>query len=76
VKIEIKGKTPTGPVELKIPIQDAKLAKLAGETNRYGLGLAIPLEGFKPGDYTMKVHVVDVVLGKEYDFEKPFRVRG
>jgi len=76
VKIEIKGKTPTGPVELKIPIQDAKLAKLAGETNRYGLGLAIPLEGFKPGEYTMKVHVVDVVLGKEYDFEKPFRVRG
>ena len=76
VKIEIKGKTPTGPVELKIPIQDAKLAKLAGETNRYGLGLAIPLEGFKPGEYTMKVHVVDVVLGKEYDLEKPFRVRG
>ncbi|HYS56474.1 MAG TPA: GWxTD domain-containing protein [Thermoanaerobaculia bacterium] len=76
VKIEIKGRTSTGPVELKIPIQDAKLAKLAGETNRYGLGLAIPLEGFKPGEYTMKVHLVDVVLGKEYDFEKPFRVRG
>ena len=31
--------------------------------------------GFKPGDYTMKVHVVDVVLGKEYDFEKPFKIR-
>jgi GWxTD domain-containing protein len=76
VRIDIKGKTQTGPVELKMPMQDTAVAKLAGETNRYALGLAIPLEGFKPGDYTMKVHVVDVVLGKEYDFEKPFRVRG
>ena len=76
VKIDITGKTPTGPVELKIPLKDTELAKLAGETNRYGLGLAIPLEGFKPGEYSIKVHVEDVVLGKEYDFEKPFRVRG
>jgi len=53
-----------------------RLAGPIGETNRYALGLAIPLEGFKTGDYTMKVRVVDVVLGKEYDFEKPFRVRG
>jgi hypothetical protein len=76
VRIDIKGKTPNGPVELRIPMKDTAVAKLAGETNRYALGLAIPLEGFKPGEYTMKVHVVDVVLGKEYDFEKPFRVRG
>src|SRR5437867_4892376 len=76
VRIDINGKTATGPVELRLPMKDTEVAKLAGETNRYGLGLAIPLEGFKPGEYTMKVHVVDVVLGKEYDFEKPFRVRG
>jgi len=76
VRIDIKGKTPTGPVELKIPMKDADLAKLAGESNRYALGLAIPLEGFKPGEYTMRVHVLDVVLGKEYDLEKSFRVRG
>jgi GWxTD domain-containing protein len=77
VRIDIKGKTQNGrPVELKMPIKDTAVAKLAGETNRYGLGLAIPLDGFKPGDYTLKVHVVDVVLGKEYDFEKPFRVHG
>ena len=57
-------------------MKDASLAKLMGETHRYGLGLAIPLDGFVPGEYTMKVHVVDVVLGKNYDFEKPFHVRG
>lgn len=77
VRIDIKGKTEAGrPVELKMPMKDTAVAKLAGETNRYALGLALPLEGFKPGEYTMKVHVVDVVLGKEYDFEKPFRVHG
>jgi hypothetical protein len=38
--------------------------------------LDIPLDGFVPGDYTMKVHVVDGVLGKNYEFEKPFRVGG
>jgi GWxTD domain-containing protein len=76
VRIDIKGKTAKGPVELKMPMKDTAVAKLAGETNRYALGLAIPLEGFKPGEYTMKVHVLDVVLNKEYDFEKAFRVRG
>ncbi|MDQ6799716.1 MAG: hypothetical protein M3041_02660, partial [Acidobacteriota bacterium] len=77
VRIDIKGTTQSGrPVALNMPMKDTAVAKLAGETNRYALGLAIPLEGFKPGEYTMKVHVIDVVLGKEYDFEKPFRVHG
>ena len=61
---------------MNMPLKDTELAKLAGEMNRYGLGLAIPLEGFRPGEYTMNVHVVDMVLGKEYDLQKQFRVRG
>jgi GWxTD domain-containing protein len=76
VQIDIYGKTAKGPTELKFPMKDTNLAKLKGEKGRYGLGLAIPLEGFKPGDYTMKVRVVDGVLGKNYDFEKPFHVHG
>ena len=77
VQVDIKGKTAAGgPVQMRLPMKDANLAKLIGETTRYGLGLAIPLEGFKPGEYNLKVHVVDVVLGKDYSLEKPFRVRG
>ena len=76
VQVDIEGKTAKGPVALNLPMKDANLARLIGETNRYGLGTAIPLEGFIPGDYRMKVHVVDVVLGKDYRFEKTFRVRG
>jgi GWxTD domain-containing protein len=76
VQIDIQGKTAKGPAEMKFPMKDATLAKLSGEKGRYGLGLAIPLEGFLPGDYTMKVRIVDGVLGKNYDLQKQFHVRG
>ena len=76
VQVNIEGKTPKGPVEMKLPMQQAEAAKLKGEKNRYALGVAIPLEGFVPGEYTMKVHVVDAVLGKNYDLERAFRIRG
>lgn len=75
VKIDIKGQTAKGPAEMKLPMQEAKAARLQGEDHRFALGLALPLEGFIPGDYTMKIHVVDTVLGKNYDLEKHFRVR-
>jgi GWxTD domain-containing protein len=73
VKIDIDGTTPKGPAQMKFPLEDTKATKLTN--NRYALGLAIPLEGFIPGEYTIKVHVVDTVLGKNYDLEKHFRVR-
>ncbi|HEX9163642.1 MAG TPA: GWxTD domain-containing protein [Thermoanaerobaculia bacterium] len=76
VQVDVRGTTAKGPVEMHLPIQDASLAALKDETNRYALGTALPLESFRPGDYTMKVHVVDVVLGKEYDLEKAFHIRG
>jgi GWxTD domain-containing protein len=76
VKIDINGKTDQGhPVSLGFPMKDTNAMKLKDEKNRYALGLAIPLEGFVPGDYTIKVHVEDTMLGKSYDMEKHFRVR-
>ncbi len=75
VKIDIEGKTSKGLAEMRFPLKDTEVAKLQG-ANRYALGLAIPLEGFIPGDYTIKIHIVDNVLGKNYDLAKKFRVRG
>jgi hypothetical protein len=75
MQIDIAGKTATGPVALNLPLTDARLVKLKGETDRYGIGLSIPLEGFVPGDYTMKLHIEDAVLGKNYDLQKAFKVR-
>ena len=34
------------------------------------------MESFPPGEYKMKVKVVDTVSGKTYDFEREFRVKG
>ena len=76
VRVDISGKTAKGPVQMKLPMQDANVTKLQQEKNRYALGYAIPLDGFVPGEYTMKIRVTDVVLGKDYDFEKAFKVRG
>ena len=76
VQVDVRGTTAKGPVEMHLPMQDASLAPLKDETNRYALGTSLPLESFRPGDYTMKVHIVDVVSGKEYDLEKPFHIRG
>ncbi len=75
VKIDIRGNTAKGPAEMKLPLQATQAAPLKGEKDRYALGLALPLEGFIPGDYAMKIHVVDTVLGKNYDLEKHFRIR-
>lgn len=74
MQIDIAGRTANGPVALNLPLTDAKLVKLKGETDRYGIGLSIPLEGFVPGDYTMKLHLEDAVLGKKYDLQKAFKV--
>jgi GWxTD domain-containing protein len=76
VQVDISGKTKSGPVMMNLPLADAETAKLKGTKDRYAVGLAIPLESFVPGDYKMKVKVVDTVLGKTYDLEKDFRVRG
>jgi len=75
-QIDIEGSTPKGPVELRFPMKPANAAKLQGAKEWYAVGLAIPLEGFVPGDYTIKVRIVDTVLGKNYNLEKHFRVRG
>ena len=76
VKVDIEGKSNERPVRMAFPMADAEIAKLKGTNNRYAVGMAIPLEGFRPGEYTMKIRVMDSVLGKNYDLEKQFRVRG
>jgi GWxTD domain-containing protein len=76
VQVDIAGKTAKGPVQMNFPLSDTEAAKLKGTKDRYAIGQAIPLESFVPGDYKMKLKVVDTVSGKTYDFEREFRVRG
>lgn len=76
VQVDIAGKTAKGPAEMKFPMQRAEAAKLKGTKDRYAVGMAIPLEGFVPGEYTIKVRLIDTILNKKYELEKNFRVRG
>lgn len=75
VQVEISGTTAKGPMRVKLPpASSADIAPLKGTRDRYALGLALPLDTFKPGQYTMKVHIVDKVLAKTYDLEKAFTI--
>jgi GWxTD domain-containing protein len=76
VQVEISGTTAKGPARMRFPMSPAEIARLKGTKERYAIGLAIPLENFKPGEYTMKVHLVDTVLSRTYDLEKPFKISG
>jgi GWxTD domain-containing protein len=76
VQVDVSGKTANGPAMMSLPMSDAELAKLKGTKDRYAIGQAIPLEGFVPGEYKMKVKIIDTVSNKIYNFEKEFRVRG
>jgi GWxTD domain-containing protein len=77
VKIDIQGKTAGDkPVKWEFPLQEAELLALKGVEGHYGLGAAFPLTDFEPGEYTMKVRVLDTVLKKSYDFQREFKVKG
>jgi GWxTD domain-containing protein len=75
-KITIEGKTDQAkPVRMSFPIQEYPAIPLKGVKNHYGLALAIPLQDFKPGTYSVKITVIDTVLQKSYESQKPFDVK-
>lgn len=75
VKIDINGKTDKDrPVKLNFPIQEIATIPMKGVKDHYGLAMSIPLKDFAPGNYTVKIKVIDTVLQKSYTFEKPFSI--
>ena len=76
VQVDIEGTAAQRRGRMNFPMGPAEITRLKGAENRYGVGMAIPLESFRPGDYTMKIRVVDSVLGRKYDFERQFKVQG
>lgn len=77
MKLELTGKTTAGKdVKMANPLADAETIELKGVPGHYGIGQALPLESFKPGDYTMKIKVIDVVNKQTYNLEQRFKVVG
>lgn len=75
IRVDIEGQTAKGKVRMNFPMGPTEAAPLKGTKERYAVGTAIPLESFIPGDYKMKIRLVDTVLGQNYDFEREFKIK-
>ena len=77
MKLSLTGKTTAGKdVRMENPLADADTIELKGVPGHYGIGQALPLTSFKPGDYTIKIKVIDLVNKQTYNLEQPFKVVG
>jgi GWxTD domain-containing protein len=75
VRLTIEGTSTDGkPVKKEAPLMQADLQPLAGVPGQYGIGNAIPLDSFVPGDYVLKVRLIDSVNQQTYNMEENFKV--
>ncbi|HYR29149.1 MAG TPA: GWxTD domain-containing protein [Thermoanaerobaculia bacterium] len=75
VKMDVEGKDLEGkPIKRAAPPREVDPVPMKGVPGHYGVGNAIPLESFKPGDYTFTLKVIDTVNKQSYTLSQPFRV--
>lgn len=75
VKLDVAGTTVDGkPVKMSAPLSEVAAVQMRGVPGHYGVGNAIPLSSFKPGDYTFSVKVIDTVKKASYTLSEKFRI--
>ncbi len=76
VKIELEGLTDAEKKKVKMsaPPREVDAIPMKGVDGHYGVGNAIPLETFKPGEYTFTVKIIDTVKKSSYTLTDKFRV--
>jgi hypothetical protein len=76
MKMEVEGKGIDGkPLPKKTaPPREVEAIAMKGVPGHYGMGSAIPLESFKPGDYTLTLKVMDTVKKTSYTLTDTFKV--
>ena len=75
VKIDVAGKTTEGkPVKMAAPPTEVTAIEMKGVPGHYAIGNAIPLETFKPGDYSFTVKVIDTIKKTSYTLSDKFTV--
>jgi GWxTD domain-containing protein len=76
VKIDIEGVLDADKKTVKksAPPREVEAIAIKGVEGHYGVGNAIPLETFKPGQYTFTVKVIDTVKKSSYTLTDKFRV--
>lgn len=74
-KIAVNGKRADGKeVKMQNPLSEVDVQEAKGVAGHYIAGASLPLASFKPGDYNMKIHVVDTITKQTFDIEAPFKV--
>jgi GWxTD domain-containing protein len=77
LKLDIEGTTKGGKkIKRGSPLGPAPAQELKGVTGHWGIGSAIPLTSFEPGDYTLKLTVNDTIGKQTWSFSEPFKVVG
>jgi GWxTD domain-containing protein len=76
IKLDLEGKEAGSgrPVKASQPPREAEVNELRGVPGHYGVGSAIPLANFEPGDYTLKVKVIDTAASKTYNLSQDFKI--
>jgi GWxTD domain-containing protein len=77
VKVDIEGTTSDAEkkkIKMTAPPREIEAIPMKGVEGHYGVGNAIPLATFKPGDYTFTIKVIDTVKKSSYTMTDKFRV--
>lgn len=70
----VDGKTTKTKVVMGRPLSELEVEPLKGVPGHYGAGAALPLTTFAPGDYVIKLKVIDTVRKQTYNLEEKFKV--
>jgi GWxTD domain-containing protein len=74
-KLDVEGTDETGKkVKMSAPPSEVPATAFKGVPGQYGIGSAIPLETFKPGDYTLSIKLMDTVAKTSYTVKESFKV--
>jgi GWxTD domain-containing protein len=76
VRVDVEGKDPEGkPLPKRsAPPREIEAVAMKGVPGHFGVGNAIPLESFKPGDYTITLKVIDTVRKASYTLSDTFKI--
>lgn len=75
MKLDIEGTAKSGKkVKKSSPVADAPAQELKGVAGHWGVGSAIPLATFEPGEYTLKLTLIDTIGKQTYTFSEPFKI--
>jgi GWxTD domain-containing protein len=75
VKIDVDG-VETGGKKIRRPAppREIEAIEIKGVPGHYGIGNAIPLASFKPGEYTFNMKVIDTIRKTSYTVSEKFTV--